>query len=207
VRLSKILSATLRSSRPIRLTLLVLAACAAWAQPKAIDAVHSTMTVHVFKAGMLSAFGHDHEISAPIAEGSVDTAARKVELRVDAGGLRVVDAKASEKDRGEIQTTMLGAEVLDAQKYNEIRFRSTSAQSSPGAWTVAGDLTLHGQTKAVTVQVREEGGRYSGSCKLKITDFGIAPVKAAGGAVRVKDEVQIDFDIQLAAGSAGLREQ
>ncbi len=187
-------------SRRLRMPLLALMACvAAWGQPKPIDAAHSTMTVRVFKAGVLSAFGHDHEITAPVADGSVDAAAHKVELRVDASALRVADPKASDKDRGEIQTTMLGAEVLDAQSFKEIRFRSTHAeQSTPGVWTVAGDLTLHGQTRPVSAQVREKEGRYSGTCKLNITEFGIKPVKAAGGTVRVKDEVQIDFDIQVA---------
>jgi polyisoprenoid-binding protein YceI len=94
---------------------------------------------------------------------------------------------------------MLGSEVLDAQNFKEIRFRSTRAeQSTPGVWTVAGDLTLHGQTRPVSAQVREKDGRYSGTCKVNITEFGIKPVKAAGGTVRVKDEVQIDFDIQVA---------
>ncbi len=76
----------------------------------------------------------------------------------------------------------------DTQNFKEIRFRSTSAeQAAPGSWTVAGDLTLHGQTRPVSVQVREADGRYSGSCKVNITQFGIKPVKkAAGGAVRVK---------------------
>jgi len=177
----------------------LIAWAAAWGQSKPIDAAHSTMMVHVFKAGVLSALGHDHEITAPVAEGSVDAAARKVELRLNAAALRVVDAKASDKDRGEIQSTMLGSEVLDAQNFKEIRFLSTSAgQLAAGAWTVTGDLTLHGQTRPITVQVREKDGRYTGSGKLKITEFGIKPVKAAGGTVRVKDEVQIDFDIQVA---------
>ena len=183
----------------LRVPLAALIACAAWAQSKPIDAAHSTMTVHVFKTGVLSAFGHDHEITAPVAAGSVDAAARKVELRVNAPELRVVDAKASDKDRGEIQANMLGPEVLDARNFQEIRFRSTNAeQGAAGSWTVKGDLTLHGQTRPVSVQVRERDGRYSGTCKLNITEFGIKPVKAAGGAVRVKDEVQIDFDIQVA---------
>jgi polyisoprenoid-binding protein YceI len=187
-------------ARLAKATFVALIACvAAWGQPHTIDAAHSTMTVHVYKAGMLSAFGHDHEVAARLAEGSIDAGARKVELRVEAPALRVVDAKASDKDRGEIQATMLGPEVLDAQQFKEIRFRSTSvSQSTPGVWTVAGDLTLHGQTRPVSVQVREKDGRYSGSCKLNFTEFGIKPVKAAGGAVRVKDEVQIEFDIQVA---------
>jgi hypothetical protein len=37
-----------------------------------------------------------------------------------------------------------------------------------------------------------------GAVHLKQTDFGIKPVRVGGGAVRVKDEIQIDVDIQLA---------
>jgi len=172
---------------------------AVYAQPRQIDTAHSSMTVHVYKAGMLSAFGHDHEIAARIAGGSVDVRGRKVELTVNAGTLRVEDPKASEKDRAEIQSTMLGSEVLDTATYKDIRFHSTSAEAAgPGAWKVSGELNLHGQTKPVSIEVKENNGHYTGTCRFNITDFGIKPVKVAGGAVRVKDEVQIDFDLQLA---------
>ena len=168
-------------------------------QSHAIDPAKSTMTVRVYKAGLLSAFGHDHEISAPLTAGSVDVQARKVELSVSTGALRVQDAKISDKDRQSIQTTMLGPEVLDAANYKEIRFRSTSALAGEaGAWKVAGQLTLHGATKPVSMDVHEKDGHYSGSCRFNITDFGIKPVKVAGGTVKVKDEVQVDFDIQTA---------
>ena len=169
------------------------------AQPLAIDTAKSVMTVHVYKAGLLSAFGHDHEISAPIARGNVDVQGRKVELHADAGALRVQDPKVSDKDRDDIQTNMLGPDVLDAANHKEIRFQSTSATAAgAGAWKITGDLTLHGETRPVSMEVRGTDGHYAGTCRFKITDFGIKPVKAAGGAVRVKDEVQIEFDIQLA---------
>jgi hypothetical protein len=32
----------------------------------------------------------------------------------------------------------------------------------------------------------------------KLTEFGIEPVKVAGGSIRVKDEIRIEFDVQLA---------
>ncbi len=167
-------------------------------QSHSIDTAKSSMTVHVYKTGVLSAFGHDHEISAPLASGSVDIQGRKVELHVDAGALRVQDPKVSDKDRAEIQTTMLGPEVLDAQNQKEIRFQSTSAEpAGAGAWKLAGQLTLHGMTQPVSMTVQEKDGHYSGTCRFDITRFGIKPVKAAGGAVRVKDEVQVNFDIQL----------
>src|SRR5437867_9717419 len=91
---------------------LVLAAALAWigtasAQSLAIDTRKSLMTVKVDKAGVFSAFAHNHEIVAPIAGGAVDTAARRGELHVRASSLRVQDPKASGKDRDEIQKTML----------------------------------------------------------------------------------------------------
>jgi len=157
------------------------------------------MTVRVSKAGALAAFGHDHEIAAPVASGAVDAKAHTVEVRVRTGSLKVRDPNASEKDRGEIQSTMLGPQVLDAERYPEIAFQATSAEAgAAGSWTVRGDLTLHGQTRPVTVEVREEGGRYVGSARVKQSDFGIKPVKVAGGAVKVKDEVRVEFRIQLA---------
>jgi hypothetical protein len=36
---------------------------------------------------------------------------------------------------------------------------------------------------------------YKGSARLKQTEFGITPVTVAGGAVQVKDEVTLDFDV------------
>ena len=177
----------------------LLFGAAARAEPHAIDTRKSVMTVRVYKAGLFSTFAHDHEISAPIAEGTVDNAAPRVVLRLDAGALRVSDPKASEKERNEIQKTMLGAEVLDVERYPKIVFESTAAEpAGSDSWTVQGSLTLHGQTRPVTVKVSERDGRYAGTAILKQTDFGIKPIRIAGGTVRVKDEVRIEFDIGLA---------
>jgi len=83
-------------------------------------------------------------------------------------------------------------------KYSEISFQSTKAdQSGGGSWKVYGMLMLHGQTKPITVQVSEKNGHYVGQASLKQTDFGIKPIRVGGGAVRVKDELSIEFDIQL----------
>jgi polyisoprenoid-binding protein YceI len=188
------------SKRALALCAVSLAwAAAAGAQQRAIDTEKSVMTVRVYKSGILSALGHDHEIAAPIASGKVDTAARTVEIHVKAAALKVRDPNVSDKDRAEIQSTMLGTEVLDAASHPEIVFRSTTAGSAgAGSWTLNGNLTLHGQTRPVTVEVKEAGGHYTGTARLKQTEFGITPVKVAGGTIKVKDEIQIEFDIQLA---------
>jgi polyisoprenoid-binding protein YceI len=176
----------------------------AWAsalcgEPRAIDTAKSVMTVRVYKAGVLGALGHDHEIAAQIATGSVDPTGHHVEFHTKASALKVHDKGGSDKDRAEIQSTMLGPEVLDAEKHPEIVFRSTGVESGDaGSWKVAGNLTLHGQTRAVTVEVREAEGHYVGACRFKQTEFGIKPVKVGGGTIRVKDEVRVEFDLQLA---------
>ena len=169
------------------------------AQQHNIDTQKSTLTIHVGKTGAFSAFGHEHEVRAPIHSGTADTGSHPaVEIHVDARALRVIDKGESEKDRAEVQKTMLGPEVLDSEHHQEIVFKSTGAESAgQGKWTLRGNLTLRGQTRPVTVQVTLKDGRYSGETTLKQTDFGIKPPGKAG--VRAKDEVKIEFDVRLAS--------
>ncbi len=154
------------------------------------------MTVRVFKAGFFSAFGHNHQIRAPLEQGQFRQDNPSVELVVDARKLRVADKDVSDKDRAEIQETMLGPKVLDSQQFHEIRFHSTRVDRlGDGKWMVHGDLTLHGQTRPVKVEVAGQKQHYHGSAELKQKDFGITPVTAAGGTVKVKNEVRVEFEI------------
>ena len=166
---------------------------------EAIDSASSAITVRVFKAGLFSAFAHDHEIRAEGLQGEVDAGEnRRVELRVDARRLRVLDPKLPADKRAEVQATMESAKVLHIEQYPEILFRSTSVSpQGPGKWSVAGQLTLHGQTRPVSLVVEEHNGRYRGSTGLRQRDFGITPVSLFGGTVKVKDEIKIEFDIGL----------
>lgn len=166
---------------------------------RAIDATRSSVHVHVLKSGLFSAFAHNHDVEAPLESGEVkEDGTPSVELRVDARKLRVLDPEASADTRAEIQKTMQGPQVLDAERYAEIHFRSTKVQPA-GAdhWLVAGDLNLHGQTHPVTVDVTLKNGVYRGSATLKQTAFGITPVTIAGGTVKVKDDLKIDFQIAV----------
>lgn len=164
-----------------------------------IDTARSVLTVRVYKTGLFSAFAHDHEVRAPIQNGTIDEEQNSVEFAVDARTLKVLDPKASESERSDIQRTMLGPKVLDSEKFAEIRFHSTSiGEIGEGKWTVRGELTLHGQTHPVKVEVEgREGhdGHYTGSVQLRQTEFGITPVSIAGGSVKVKDEVRVEFEI------------
>lgn len=121
---------------------------------KSIDGERSVFTVRVYKTGLFSAFAHDHEMRAPIKRGILDAEKNSIEFTVDSRSLRVLDAKASESQRAEIQSSMLDAKVLNSEKYPEIRFHLTSiGEAGDHKLIVLGDLTLHGQTHSVRVDV------------------------------------------------------
>src|SRR6202041_4046742 len=86
------------------------------AQQRNIDTQKSTMTIHVGKTGVFSGLGHEHEVRAPIHSGTADTGPHAaVEVHVDARELRVIDKDEPEKDRAEVEKTMLGPEVMDSE--------------------------------------------------------------------------------------------
>ncbi len=179
---------------------ILLAATSAFAAERAIDPSASTLSVKVWKTGLFSAFAHNHDISAPITSGAVnDGDNASVKFRVNARGMKVLDPEASASTRAEVEHNMLSAEVLDTQQYPEIVFESTGIQSNKlGVYSVSGNLTLHGQTHPVQVTVkRSSPGKYEGSAKLKQTTFSIQPISIGGGAIKVKDEIDISFTIAV----------
>jgi polyisoprenoid-binding protein YceI len=169
------------------------------AQQHNIDTQKSTLTVHVGKTGVFSALGHEHEVRAPIHSGVANMGAHPmVEVRVDARALLVIDKEDSPKNRAEVQKTMLGPEVLDSERHQDILFKSTSVESpGQGQWLLRGNLTLRGQTRPVSIHVTLKDERYIGETTVKLTDFGIKPPGKAG--VKTKDEITIHFDVQLAS--------
>ena len=138
--------------------IFVLLACTlSLAQSTPIDAALSKITIHVDKTGMFSFAGDKHEVTAPLASGTVDEKAGTVEFTIDARKLQVLDPQLDPDKRAEVQKTMHSAAVLDSAKYPEIKFHSiAAAPAGTNTWNVTGDLTLHGQTHPVTVQVKKE---------------------------------------------------
>jgi polyisoprenoid-binding protein YceI len=166
------------------------------AQTVTVDPGRSSLSIHVEKTGLFSAFAHNHTIQAPIASGQLDPEKRLVTLSFNAKDTKVVDEGVKASELADIDQTMKSDKVLDVQRFPEIRFVSTRITPQDGGrYQVRGDLTLHGVTKAVDLPVTFAHDRYSGSVKLKQTDFGIAPVSIAGGTVKVKDVIEIVFDI------------
>jgi polyisoprenoid-binding protein YceI len=161
-----------------------------------IDSDRSSITIHVAKTGLFSAFADNHVVSAPIASGYVDSTNRKVSFQVQAARMRVLDPTMPADRRSQVQANMIGREVLDAVRYPEISFESTRVKESGSGWMeVAGILSLHGVARAVAVNVKPVAGCYAGNAKIRQTAFGITPISLAGGTVKVKDELHIDFNV------------
>lgn len=165
------------------------------AQAVPLDASLSKITVHVYKSGLFSAFAHDHVITAPLASGSVDTNARSVQLEFDTKDMKVVDPGVSASERSQVEQTMKSSEVLAVARFPTITFTAARAELANGSYRVSGTLTLHGVSRSLEVPVSFSGGHYTGSVKLKQSDFGITPIRIAGGTVKVKDVVDVSFDI------------
>jgi polyisoprenoid-binding protein YceI len=167
----------------------------------AIDPQHSRMTVYVYKQGIFAFAADNHVVNAPIVSGSYDDTAKSVTISVDATKMMVLDPSMPASRRASVQANMVGSDVLDVAKYPTIKFRSTSIKAGAGGHlTVTGDLTLHGQTHSVTLDVtRSDSTHFTGSTMLRQTAFGITPIRIAGGTIKVKDDVKVEFAIALKA--------
>jgi polyisoprenoid-binding protein YceI len=173
-----------------------------------LDAGQSTFTAQAFATGFLAGFGHNptigiREFTGEARFSPANFADASLRVAVRTGLLRVLD-DVKEKDRQEIERTMLG-EVLEASSYPEAMFQSTSVTVTrivEGRYKarVIGDLTLHGVTRNaiwIMAQILVSGTdlRAQGEFTLKQTDFRIKPVSVAAGALKLKDEVKIVFDL------------
>lgn len=178
------------------------------AERYAVQPTESTFTVKVGRAGFLKIFGHDHRIEVRRYEGEVTwrpdaPESSSVQLEFEAASLTVADSEVSESERQEIQGDM-ETKVLEIDTYPTIRFDSKQVRITKGNGqeyesTVTGELALHGVTRDVEVPLRfqlSEGElRASGKLKIKGSDFGIEPVSVAGGTVKTKDELELEFDL------------
>lgn len=95
-------------------------------------------------------------------------------------------------------------------KYPTLTFKSKRAEAaSNGKFRLIGDLTIHGVTREVTLEVEgptpsikdQRGTQHMGasaSTKINRKDFGLTWNKTAdGGGVVVGDEVPITLDVEL----------
>ncbi len=198
----------------------MLAMGQASAQPAGlqVDPDRSFIIAIAHKAGLLSGIGvgHEHGIvatswSAMSCLNEANPAASRVMVTIPTASLRIdtPDARRlaglapsgpSAKDMEEIQAKMIGADMLDALHYPEIRFATTSVrQGVGGLLTLDGTLSIRGRERPMSVPLKldlaQDGSRhFSGSFAVKQTDYGITPVSISG-LVKVKDVVDVRIEI------------
>jgi polyisoprenoid-binding protein YceI len=170
-----------------------------------LDPTNSVIRIHLDTAGALGFVGHAHLIQTPIERGDfvyypTDLSKSTVEVVVDVGALQVVDPKRSAKERMEIQGTMRSKRVLGITEYPKIVFKSSKIEPvDHNRLQVTGNLTIRSNTHPVILQVslEQEGPRLkaTGECRFKQTTFGIRPVTAGLGTVRVQDQMTLSFDV------------
>ncbi|MFN0242199.1 MAG: YceI family protein [Planctomycetota bacterium] len=167
----------------------------------------SSIRVKTESAGMLSAFGHDHELAARDIEGEVTVDPRALEqatvrVVVGAGSLAIVD-DGSKGDAQEIEATTRD-KVLESARFPKITFTSTKVEvvKRDGDKTelkITGTLDLHGTVKTVGIVVNVEIAgdllRARATFGLKQTDYGIQPTSAAAGTVKVDDKVKVEVEL------------
>lgn len=123
-------------------------------------------------------------------------------------GAASIDTRTDARD-----THLRSADFFDVEHYPQLQFVSTRTERTDGGYTLAGDLTIRGTTRPVTLMVTEEGAgvdpwgnekvAFAATGKIRRGDFGLTWNAALeAGGVLVGEEVKITIDAQLVKQSA-----
>jgi hypothetical protein len=162
--------------------------------------------VKTSRAGLAAKVGHDLELevtrwSADITVPGDDDgglAAATVSAELDLGSLAVRAGSGgarplTDSDRRDIESTM--RKILPG---GAATFRSTRIIASAAGGAIEGTLTLNGRSQAVRLQVANPApGRYRGTLPVVQSAFGIKPYSGFFGALKLRDEVTAEFEVDL----------
>src|SRR5688572_24433773 len=183
-----------------------------------VDSRSSQLSILVFRGGKLSRLGHNHvmtshdvsghawvhpefarsgfELSFPVAQLVVDDP----QARRAAGSDFPPDIPQSDKDG--TRNNMMKPELLDGERYPEVKIRSAKVAGTLQAPEVTARITIKDVSREVQVPVRiaVEGGKLTAGGEFDIlqTEFGIKPFSVALGALEVQDKLHIKFTIVAA---------
>jgi polyisoprenoid-binding protein YceI len=119
-----------------------------------------------------------------------------------------MSAEVKSIDTGEAKRDghLVSPDFFDAEKFPKLTFTSKRVEGKGGSFKVAGDLTLHGVTKEVTLEVSSEGSGkdpwgnerqgFSARGHIQRSDFGLKWNQALEtGGVLVGEKVDIEVEI------------
>jgi polyisoprenoid-binding protein YceI len=182
----------------VALSLPAAAATSTWQ----IDPNHSAAQFAVRHLAISTVRGAFTKVSGTVQMDDKDISKSSVEVTIDAAS---VDTRVADRDKD-----LRSDHFFDTAKYPTLTFKSTRVeQIAPGMLKVTGDLTIHGTTKQVvlevegpTVPVKDPWGNQraaaSASTKINRQDFGVKwNATMDNGGVVVGDEVSITIDVEL----------
>jgi len=174
-----------------------------------VDSHESLVVIEVRRSGSLARLGHDHvvasrEVVGYVApdEGRADLYVALARLAVDEPALRAeagFDTQPSESDIEGTRSNML-EKVLEAEKFPFALIRVSGAKAKEKKTTLAVAITLHGhmRTLQVPAEIEADAEKMSVAGRLAFnqSDFGITPYSLLGGAIAVKDGLDLRFRIR-----------
>ena len=199
----------------VTLAVVLCSAASGYAQQiYAIDSEKSVLRVELGTAGLFGFLGDRHLIEGRIAGGTItyfadDLSKSSIQLRIEASSLKVLDPNLSGEDRDKVQQTMQSDRVLNIAGFPEISFESRSVSERKGELMVTGELHIRDVKRQVLVRCtmdRDSSGlKARAVSRFKQKDFGIKPVSAGLGAVKVKNEIIVKFEVfgRLVNGGSG----
>jgi hypothetical protein len=171
------------------------------------------IVLHTYREGVAAQAGHDLTLEVgtwsgelTVGQGGVPAdllvrmAMNSLTVREGSGGLRSL----TDRDRRDIETT--ARKVLRTDRHPEATFAATRfepAADGDGDGTISGNLTLAGASRPLRLQVTSAGpDRYQASTSVVQTEFGIRPYRGMLGALRLRDAVDVDADVDLSQAPA-----
>jgi polyisoprenoid-binding protein YceI len=148
----------------VLIAVLATAACASLIAPKvlsepaalkpgtyALDPEHTAVLFKVNHLGFANFVGRFEKLEATLDFDDADPKLSHVEAKIDIASLDVAN--------DEFAATLTGPDWLDAGRFPEAVFRSTRIETTAAnSGRMAGDLTLHGVTSPVALDVTFNGG-------------------------------------------------
>jgi len=175
-----------------------------------IDPVHTSVQFSVRHMMVSNVRGQFDTVAGRVEADEANPTAAHIEATIDAASIDTHNQKRDDHLRGH--------DFLDVAKFPTISFVSKKVEKAGNAkWKITGDLTLHGVTREVVLDVdgptpaRKDpmGVMRAGTqaqTKINRQDFGISFNKALdGGGVLVGDEVAITIDVEVARKTEAAR--
>jgi polyisoprenoid-binding protein YceI len=142
-------------------------------------------------------------VTVPAAEDG-GIAATTLSAELDLGSLAIREGTGgakplSDRDRRDIQgqaRKILGDGAKASFASTRVIPASSGSASANGA--IEGTLTLRGTSRPLRLQVTSPApGSYRGSATIRQTDFGITPYSGFFGALKLKNEVTVEFEVTI----------